>query len=35
VHAYDPESIEQARPLTPDASFHDDACSAIEAADHH
>lgn len=33
VHAYDPESMEQARPLMPDVTFHDDAYSAIEGAD--
>ena len=33
VHAYDPESTEQARPLMPDVTFHDDAYSAIEGAD--
>lgn len=33
VHAYDPESMEQARPLMPEATFHDDAYSAIEGAD--
>jgi UDPglucose 6-dehydrogenase len=33
VHAYDPESIEQARPLMPEVSFHEDAYGAIEGAD--
>ncbi len=33
VHAYDPESMEQARPLMPDVTFHDDAYGAIEGAD--
>jgi len=33
VHAYDPESIEQARPLMPDVTFHDDAYGAIEGAE--
>jgi UDPglucose 6-dehydrogenase len=33
VHAYDPESMEQARPLMPDVTFHTDAYSAIEGAD--
>lgn len=33
VHAYDPESMEQARPLMPEVSFHDDAYGAIEGAD--
>ena len=33
VHAYDPESMEQARPLMPDVTFHDDAYAAIEGAD--
>ena len=33
VHAYDPESMEQARPLMPDVTFHDDAYSAIDGAD--
>jgi UDPglucose 6-dehydrogenase len=33
VHAYDPESMEQARPLMPEAVFHDDAYSAIAGAD--
>jgi len=33
VHAYDPESMEQARPLMPEATFHDDAYGAIEGAD--
>jgi UDPglucose 6-dehydrogenase len=33
VHAYDPESMEQARPLMPDVTFHEDAYSAIEGAD--
>ncbi|QGM97587.1 UDP-glucose dehydrogenase family protein [Methylocystis parvus] len=33
VHAHDPESMEQARPLMPEATFHDDAYSAIEGAD--
>ena len=33
VHAYDPESMEQARPLMPDVTFHNDAYSAIDGAD--
>ena len=33
VHAYDPESMEQARPLMPDVIFHDDAYAAIDGAD--
>jgi UDPglucose 6-dehydrogenase len=33
VHAYDPESMEQARPLMPEVTFHDDAYGAIEGAD--
>jgi len=33
VHAYDPESMEQARPLMPDVIFHDDAYGAIEGAE--
>ncbi len=33
VHAYDPESMEQARPLMPDVTFHDDAYAAIDGAD--
>ncbi len=33
VHAYDPESMDQARPLMPEVSFHDDAYGAIEGAD--
>jgi UDPglucose 6-dehydrogenase len=33
VHAYDPESMEQARPLMPEVVFHEDAYSAIEGAD--
>ena len=33
LHAYDPESMEQARPLMPDVTFHDDAYAAIEGAD--
>ena len=33
VHAYDPEGMEQARPLMPDVTFHDDAYSALEGAD--
>jgi UDPglucose 6-dehydrogenase len=33
VHAYDPESMDQARPLMPEVTFHDDAYSAIEGAD--
>jgi UDPglucose 6-dehydrogenase len=33
VHAYDPESIEQARPLMPEVTFHEDAYAAIEGAD--
>ncbi|HXY57203.1 MAG TPA: UDP-glucose/GDP-mannose dehydrogenase family protein [Methylocystis sp.] len=33
VHAYDPESMEQARPMMPEVVFHEDAYSAIEGAD--
>jgi UDPglucose 6-dehydrogenase len=33
IHAYDPESMDQARPLMPEVTFHDDAYSAIESAD--
>ena len=33
MHAYDPESMEQARPMMPEVVFHDDAYSAIEGAD--
>jgi UDPglucose 6-dehydrogenase len=33
VHAYDPESMAQARPLMPEVTFHDDAYSALEGAD--
>ena len=33
VHAYDPESMEQARPLMPEVTFHEDAYSAIDGAD--
>lgn len=33
LHAYDPESMEQARPLMPDVIFHDDAYAAIDGAD--
>jgi UDPglucose 6-dehydrogenase len=33
VHAYDPESMNQARPLMPEVTFHEDAYSAIEGAD--
>lgn len=33
LHAYDPESMEQARPLMPEVSFHDDAYSAIAGAE--
>ncbi len=33
VHAYDPESMDQARSLMPEVTFHDDAYSAIEGAD--
>ncbi|PPD40713.1 MAG: UDP-glucose 6-dehydrogenase [Methylocystis sp.] len=33
VHAYDPESMEQARPLMPEVTFHDDAYAALEGAD--
>ncbi len=33
VHAYDPESMEQARPLMPEVVFFDDAYAAIEGAD--
>ena len=32
VHAYDPESMDQARPLMPEVTFHDDAYSALEGA---
>ncbi len=33
VHAYDPEGMEQARPLMQEVTFHEDAYSAIEGAD--
>jgi len=33
VHAYDPESMAQARPLMPEVTFHDNAYSALEGAD--
>ena len=33
VHAYDPESMEQARPLMPEVVIFDDAYAAIEGAD--
>jgi UDPglucose 6-dehydrogenase len=33
VHAYDPESMEQAKPIMPEVVFHDDAYSALEGAD--
>ncbi|MBI1980002.1 MAG: UDP-glucose/GDP-mannose dehydrogenase family protein [Methylocystis sp.] len=33
VHAYDPESMAQARPLMPEVTFHDNAYSALEDAD--
>jgi UDPglucose 6-dehydrogenase len=33
VHAYDPESMDQARPLMPEVTFHDNAYSPIEGAD--
>jgi UDPglucose 6-dehydrogenase len=33
VHAYDPEAMEQARPLLPEITLHDDAYSALEGAD--
>jgi UDPglucose 6-dehydrogenase len=33
LHAYDPESMGQARPLMPEVTFHDDAYSALEGAD--
>jgi UDPglucose 6-dehydrogenase len=33
VHAYDPESMDQARPLMPEVIFHEDVYSAIEGAD--
>ena len=33
IHAYDPESMDQARPLMPEVVFHEDAYSAIEGAD--
>ncbi len=33
VHAHDPESMEQARPLMPEAVFFDDAYAAIDGAD--
>jgi len=32
VHAYDPESMEQARPLMPEVTFHNDAYSALDGA---
>ena len=33
IHAYDPESMEQARALMPDVTFHADAYSALTGAD--
>jgi len=33
VHAYDPESMEQARPLMPEVAFFEDAYAAIDGAD--
>ena len=33
VHVYDPESMEQARPLMPEVTFHDNAYAPIEGAD--
>jgi hypothetical protein len=33
LHAYDPESMAQARPLMPEVPFHDNAYSALEGAD--
>ncbi|NDB66478.1 MAG: UDP-glucose/GDP-mannose dehydrogenase family protein [Methylocystaceae bacterium] len=33
VHAYDPESMEQARPLMPEVTFHNDAYSALDGAE--
>jgi UDPglucose 6-dehydrogenase len=33
VHAYDPESMAQARPLMPEVTFHDNAYSALEDAE--
>ncbi|MGD9543331.1 MAG: UDP-glucose/GDP-mannose dehydrogenase family protein [Methylocystis sp.] len=33
VHAYDPESMTQARPLMPEVTFHDNAYSALDGAD--
>jgi UDPglucose 6-dehydrogenase len=33
VRAYDPEGMEQARPLLPDVSFAEDAYSCAEGAD--
>ena len=33
LHAYDPESMEQARPLMPEVTFHDNAYSALEGAE--
>jgi len=33
VHAYDPESMDQARPIMPDIVYHDDAYSALDGAD--
>ncbi|NBS34747.1 MAG: UDP-glucose/GDP-mannose dehydrogenase family protein, partial [Methylocystaceae bacterium] len=33
VHAYDPESMEQARPLMPEVVFHNDAYAALEGAE--
>jgi len=33
LHAYDPESMAQARPLMPEATFHDDPYSALQGAD--
>jgi UDPglucose 6-dehydrogenase len=33
VHAYDPESMDQARPLMPEVTFHDDVYAPLEGAD--
>jgi UDPglucose 6-dehydrogenase len=33
VHAYDPKSMVEARPLMPEVTFHDEAYSALEGAD--
>jgi UDPglucose 6-dehydrogenase len=33
VHAYDPESMDQARPLMPEVTFHDDPYAALEGAE--